>query len=242
MTVSAALVSSSPSSVNVPILSVSGSSASSVNHQLTSSIINNNPRMAVTSAVVRPAGSPTTSVSPSQPHPPPSQSTTGGGPTQSGRCCDTGRPLFNDPITGQTICSCQYELLGNYQRLGGMAPAALSMYSAPYAAAAAAAEGMAAYFPTLGAEQTPFYTTGVSLLFFFFSFSIFYTMDRKGIFLQSFFNLKFYGALFCLKKMSIVDDESVEILGTLGSYYFQLRKKKCMMSLKRKIYITHIMG
>jgi hypothetical protein len=40
------------------------------------------------------------------------------------------------------------------------------MYSAPYAAAAAAAasEGMAAYFPGLGAEQAPFYTPTVSSL------------------------------------------------------------------------------
>ncbi|XP_034951182.1 iroquois-class homeodomain protein IRX-2 isoform X2 [Chelonus insularis] len=117
--------------------------------------------MAVTSAIIRPPGSPTTSVSPSQPHAPPA--TAGAGPPGSGRCCDTGRPIFTDPVTGQSICSCQYELLGaGYQRLGGIAPAALSMYSAPYAAAAAAAvasEGMAAaYFPTLGAEQTPFYS------------------------------------------------------------------------------------
>lgn len=43
------------------------------------------------------------------------------------------------------------------------------MYSAPYAAAAAAAasEGMAAYFPSLGAEQAPFYTPTVSCSFNF---------------------------------------------------------------------------
>ncbi|XP_066602212.1 iroquois-class homeodomain protein IRX-6 isoform X2 [Prorops nasuta] len=110
--------------------------------------------MAVTSAVVRPTGSPTASVSPSQGHP-------GGAPSgQPGRCCDTGRPIFADPITGQTVCSCQYDLLGGYQRLGTLPTAALSMYSAPYAAAAAAAasEGMAAYFPSLGADQGPFYS------------------------------------------------------------------------------------
>lgn len=75
------------------------------------------------------------------------------------RCCDTGRPLFTDPITGQTVCSCQYDLLG-YQRLAGGVPGlpALSMYSAPYP------EGMAAYFPALGADQAPFYTTTVSFI------------------------------------------------------------------------------
>ncbi|KAL0280418.1 UNVERIFIED_CONTAM: hypothetical protein PYX00_001713 [Menopon gallinae] len=78
-----------------------------------------------------------------------------------GRCCDTGRPLFTDPITGQTVCSCQYDLL-SYQRLAsaGVSPAglpALSMYSAPYA------DGMAAYFPALGADQAPFYTPSAGL-------------------------------------------------------------------------------
>ncbi|XP_063987333.1 Iroquois homeobox protein 6a isoform X2 [Diachasmimorpha longicaudata] len=161
VTVSAALVSSSPSPT-VPILSIAAAAAAaSGNHSLTTPIPST--RMAVTSAIVRPPGSPTTSVSPSLPHPPPSSAS--GGPGPGTRCCDTGRPLFNDPRTGQTICSCQYEqtLLSGYQRLNGIAPAALSMYSAPYAAAAAAAEGMA-YLPTFGAEQSPFYTpTGVGL-------------------------------------------------------------------------------
>lgn len=155
-----------PSSVSPVILSAGGPSLVS---SVTASTTTNHPldvaglsqaRMAVTSAIVRPPGSPTTSVSPSQGHPPPSA----GGPTAA-RCCDTGRPIFTDPLTGQTVCSCQYELLGGYQRLGGLPTAALSMYSAPYAAAAAAAasEGMAAYFPSLSAEQAPFYTPTVSL-------------------------------------------------------------------------------
>ncbi|XP_076649402.1 iroquois-class homeodomain protein mirror [Halictus rubicundus] len=160
VTVSSSLASSSASPVSGAILSAGGSSLVSVagtatNHPLSVAGLSN-ARMAVTSAVVRPPGSPTTSVSPSQGHPPP----TTGGPTPTGRCCDTGRPIFTDPLTGQTVCSCQYELLGGYQRLGALPTAALSMYSAPYAAAAAAAasEGMAAYFPSLGAEQAPFYT------------------------------------------------------------------------------------
>ncbi|XP_071874657.1 iroquois-class homeodomain protein mirror isoform X1 [Bombus fervidus] len=166
VTVSSSLTSSAASPVSGTILSAGGSSLVSVagtttNHPLGVAAGLSNARMAVTSAVVRPPGSPTTSVSPSQGHPPP----TTGGPTPTGRCCDTGRPIFTDPLTGQTVCSCQYEILGGYQRLGAL-PAALSMYSAPYAAAAAAAasEGMAAYFPPLGAEQAPFYTpTAASL-------------------------------------------------------------------------------
>lgn len=160
MTVSSSLTSSSASPVSGTILSAGGSllvsaAGTTTNHPLSVAAGLVNARMAVTSAVVRPPGSPTTSVSPSQGHPP---------PTPTGRCCDTGRPIFTDPLTGQTVCSCQYELLGGYQRLGALPTAALSMYSAPYAAAAAAAvsEGMTAYFPNLGAEQAPFYTPTVS--------------------------------------------------------------------------------
>ncbi|KYN14747.1 Homeobox protein caupolican, partial [Trachymyrmex cornetzi] len=161
VTVNSSLAPSSASPVTGVILSAGGSSlvssvaaSTTTNHPLDVAGLSQ-ARMAVTSAIVRPPGSPTTSVSPSQGHPPPSA----GGPTAA-RCCDTGRPIFTDPLTGQTVCSCQYELLGGYQRLGGLPTAALSMYSAPYAAAAAAAasEGMAAYFPSLGAEQAPFYT------------------------------------------------------------------------------------
>lgn len=104
----------------------------------------------------------TVSTGPSQSSSPPttmavtsSAPSSGSPPTPSQRCCDTGRPLFTDPITGQSVCSCQYELLG-YQRLAGAGVPglpALSMYSAPYP------EGMAAYFPALGADQAPFYTS-----------------------------------------------------------------------------------
>lgn len=165
VTVSSSLASSSASPPTVAILNAGGTSlvssvaaGTTTNHPLDVAGLSQ-ARMAVTSAIVRPSGSPTASVSPSQGHPPPSA-----GAPAAARCCDTGRPIFTDPLTGQTVCSCQYELLGGYQRLGGLPTAALSMYSAPYAAAAAAAasEGMAAYFPSLGAEQAPFYTPTVS--------------------------------------------------------------------------------
>lgn len=94
-------------------------------------------------------------------------SATSNGPPNS-RCCDTGRPLFTDPITGQTVCSCQYDQsIINYQRLAsGMGVGAgpgmpLSMYSTPYSA-----ETMAAYFPALGGgDQPQFYPNPVSTLF-----------------------------------------------------------------------------
>ncbi|XP_031634565.1 homeobox protein araucan isoform X2 [Contarinia nasturtii] len=85
------------------------------------------------------------------------------GPPPTNRCCDSGRPLFTDPTTGQTICSCQHEQMLNYQRIaqaslmgpGGMP---LSMYNS-----AAYAEGLpaAAYMPGVGPEQ--FHYTGLEL-------------------------------------------------------------------------------
>lgn len=164
------LASSSPSPAATAKSLLSGSSASASSnvsglHQF-SGLAQQSGRMAVTSGVVRPApASPTSSVSPSQPgHGVTATATSSGGGPQGGRCCDTGRPLFTDPISGQTVCSCQYDIIGGYQRLG-LPPSALSMYSAPYAAAAAAAasEGITAYFPSLGAEQPPFYTSTVRI-------------------------------------------------------------------------------
>nr|CAI5825199.1 unnamed protein product [Callosobruchus analis] len=121
----------------------SASSTSAAQHLQSPSSVSPPVSMAVTSSSAAPGGSPPA----------------GAAAAASQRCCDTGRPLFTDPLTGQTVCSCQYELLG-YQRLAGAAGVptlpALSMYSAPYP------EGMAAYFPALGADQPPFYTSAVS--------------------------------------------------------------------------------
>ncbi|KAF4532126.1 hypothetical protein B566_EDAN004132 [Ephemera danica] len=114
-----------------------------------------------------------TSAPPSSPPPGPGSVGSGGPPSSAAaaasgstgataplppppRCCDSGRPLFTDPLTGQSVCSCQYDPqthLLNYQRLA-TAGLPLSMYSAPYGA-----EQMATYFPALGADQAPFFTT-----------------------------------------------------------------------------------
>uniref|UniRef100_A0A1B6E4I8 Homeobox domain-containing protein n=1 Tax=Clastoptera arizonana TaxID=38151 RepID=A0A1B6E4I8_9HEMI len=97
-------------------------------------------------------GSPSnqSSVPPSSPPQSSSPTPATGSPTP-GRCCDTGRPLFTDPLTGQTVCSCQYDLL-SYQRLAGASSLPTLPYGAPYP------ESMAAYFPALGPDQPPFYT------------------------------------------------------------------------------------
>nr|CAD7258530.1 unnamed protein product [Timema shepardi] len=128
---------------NIGLLAVSSGSASPTPppHSSTSTLpATSSSTTAVTSSapVARPGSPPTT---PGAPPP---------------RCCETGRPIYTDPLTGQTVCSCQYDLL-SYQRLasagvGAAGIPALSMYSAPYA------DGMAAYFPALGADQAPFYT------------------------------------------------------------------------------------
>lgn len=81
------------------------------------------------------------------------------GPPPPTRCCDSGRPLYTDPTTGQTICSCQHEQMLNYQRIAqasliGPGGLPLPMYNSPYA------EGLPAYLP--GAEQSHFYPNLVS--------------------------------------------------------------------------------
>lgn len=83
------------------------------------------------------------------------------------RCCDSGRPLFTDPSTGQTICSCQHEQMLNYQRLAqasfighGVGSAIqLSMYNPAYP------DGMPpGYLPGgAGADQSHFYPNLVSV-------------------------------------------------------------------------------
>ncbi|GFR31222.1 homeobox protein caupolican [Trichonephila clavata] len=85
-----------------------------------------------------------------------------GGGTGSGSgqpCCESGRPVLTDPLTGQTVCSCQYDaqLLG-YQRLAASG-LPLNVYgTAAAAAAAAAAYGSEQGFLPLSAEQSAFYS------------------------------------------------------------------------------------
>ncbi|ALC44350.1 mirr [Drosophila busckii] len=71
----------------------------------------------------------------------------------SSRCCDTGRTIYTDPVSGQTICSCQYDML-SYQRLaaaGGLVagPGGVPLGVYP--------EGMSAYLSGIAADQPPFY-------------------------------------------------------------------------------------
>lgn len=89
----------------------------------------------------------------------------------SSRCCDTGRPLFTDPLTGHTVCSCQYQDMLAYQRLPALYPAPYPPEVAAYFPAAAAAA--AASLP----DQPPFYPA-VSTTLYTYKF-IFYISSRK---------------------------------------------------------------
>ncbi|RWS24907.1 homeobox protein caupolican-like protein [Leptotrombidium deliense] len=72
-------------------------------------------------------------------------------------CCESGRPVLTDPISGQTVCSCQYDSqLLNYQRLAASTALPLGMYNPAAAAAvygAAAAASEQSFLPTLTPEQ-----------------------------------------------------------------------------------------
>nr|USC30011.1 araucan Iroquois complex [Acanthoscurria geniculata] len=73
-------------------------------------------------------------------------------------CCESGRPVLTDPLTGQTVCSCQYDAqLLSYQRLAASG-LPLNMYGTAAAAAAAAAYGGEQGFLPLGTEQSAFYS------------------------------------------------------------------------------------
>lgn len=124
-------------------------------------------RMAVTSAVVRPPGGSPTAVASVIP----ASQTSGGPPTASqpassgptpGRCCDTGRPIFTDPLTGQTVCSCQYD---SAARLAlGAYPRSYSSYPTP--TPSGSDQGP---YPSIGMDSSAFYSPLVSCRSFFLS-------------------------------------------------------------------------
>ncbi|XP_066138961.1 homeobox protein araucan-like isoform X1 [Euwallacea fornicatus] len=68
------------------------------------------------------------------------------GPTQ---CCDNGRPLVTDPVTGQSVCSCQYDSA----RLAALQyPRSVSMYGTPYPSTDQNP------YPSIGVESSAFYS------------------------------------------------------------------------------------
>lgn len=71
------------------------------------------------------------------------------GPTQ---CCESGRPLMTDPVTGQSMCSCQYDSA----RLALQYPRSVSMYGTPYPSTDQNP------YPSIGVESSAFYSPLVS--------------------------------------------------------------------------------
>ncbi|XP_064466912.1 homeobox protein araucan-like isoform X1 [Ornithodoros turicata] len=82
------------------------------------------------------------------------QSLHGSAPAAGTPCCESGRPVLTDPITGQTVCSCQYDAqLLNYQRLAASG-LPINMYGT-----AAYAAGEQGFLPLgTAAEQSAFYS------------------------------------------------------------------------------------
>lgn len=85
---------------------------------------------------------------------------TNGGTTSASTCCENGRPIMNDPVSGQTICSCQYDsarlALSSYSRL----PSAAGVYGSPYPSTDQNP------YPSIGVDSSAFYSPLVSRLFF----------------------------------------------------------------------------
>ncbi|CAH1113079.1 unnamed protein product [Psylliodes chrysocephalus] len=69
------------------------------------------------------------------------------GPTQ---CCESGRPLVTDPVTGQSVCSCQYDSA----RLAALQyrNASVGVYGTPYPSTDQNP------YPSIGVESSAFYS------------------------------------------------------------------------------------
>lgn len=89
----------------------------------------------------------------------------GGAPSPGGLagpgpgCCEGGRPIMTDPVSGQTVCSCQYDqarlaLSAGYPRLSG----GVGVYGAPYPSTDQNP------YPSIGVDSSAFYSPLVSTL------------------------------------------------------------------------------
>lgn len=80
-----------------------------------------------------------------------------GGGSSSGApgapCCESGRPLVTDPVTGQSVCSCQYDsarlALSQY-------PRGVGVYGTPYPSTDQNP------YPSIGVDSSAFYSPLVS--------------------------------------------------------------------------------
>lgn len=74
-------------------------------------------------------------------------------------CCENGRPIITDPVSGQTVCSCQYDsarlTLGGYSRMA-LPTAGVGVYGGPYPS------NEQNPYPSIGVDNSAFYSPLVS--------------------------------------------------------------------------------
>lgn len=73
-------------------------------------------------------------------------------------CCENGRPIMTDPVSGQTVCSCQYDsarlALSSYSRIQ---TAGVGVYGTPYPSTDQNP------YPSIGVDSSAFYSPLVSI-------------------------------------------------------------------------------
>ncbi|XP_018783400.1 PREDICTED: homeobox protein caupolican [Bactrocera latifrons] len=74
-------------------------------------------------------------------------------------CCENGRPIITDPVSGQTVCSCQYDsarlALSGYTRMpgaGATAGVGVGVYGTPYPSSEQNP------YPSIGVDSSAFYS------------------------------------------------------------------------------------
>ncbi|ROT81542.1 putative iroquois-like protein [Penaeus vannamei] len=77
----------------------------------------------------------------------------GGGTAGSG-CCEGGRTIMTDPVSGQSVCSCQYDrlALGSYPRIGSGLGASGTVYGTTYTSSEQNP------YPSIGMDSSAFYS------------------------------------------------------------------------------------
>ncbi|KAK8406959.1 hypothetical protein O3P69_007480 [Scylla paramamosain] len=78
----------------------------------------------------------------------------GGGGTGGSGCCEGGRTIMTDPVSGQPVCSCQYDRLaiGSYSRIGSSLGASGGVYGTTYTSSEQNP------YPSIGMDSSAFYS------------------------------------------------------------------------------------
>lgn len=80
-----------------------------------------------------------------------------GNTSSTSQCCESGRPIVTDPVTGQSVCSCQYDSA----RLAALSqyPRSVGVYGTPYPSTDQNP------YPSIGVDSG-FYSSLVSTIYF----------------------------------------------------------------------------